>query len=529
MIHEDASESAQKASEDGRKRNEEAKEEIPPATRPELRPNPAYFNTHAGGRVLPEPKAQFFTPVDPPHSHKEIMEQIFGEGQVPSFPCPEQPQPSMSGFLSWYARRCGEWGYPHTLDADEHHKVMHAYMPQDLPVLSTLAREYAFSDAWFCSMPGPTAPNRQFLHSATSAGHVANSGRPQHQPTLFDMLDAAGKAWKVYYHDISTVLTFSRTLAAHDFADRFVSGFERFEEDLRGDDFPAYSFIEPRVFDDPINGLYSNDQHPPHDVRRGEALLARVYEAMRGSRYWESSLLIVLYDEHGGYYDHVPPPYVRPAPAKMPASAPSGGGFDFSVLGPRVPAVFVSPLIERRRPPVRPRSSAQYFSHESFILTLAKMWDLDAAMLDWQHDPAQIATFEWLWQDTNAADSHKEEIRLPGWRELEASAVAFPHEGMDPYEGNYEVKWIGWAVASALFLRDDVRVDDPKVRRWCDDIIRLRDTLSAGPFMDGFHKVVEQTRLRLAAVENESKSRELNAIQPSALLALLQYLDDSCA
>jgi phospholipase C len=96
---------------------------------------------------------------------------------------------------------------------------------------------------------------------------------------------------------------------------------------------------------------------------------------MRSSPHWESSLLLVLYDEHGGYYDHVAPPYVRPATAATATATQAGppAAFDFSVLGPRVPAVFVSPLIERRQPPVRPRSDGQYFTHESFILTLAKV------------------------------------------------------------------------------------------------------------------------------------------------------------
>jgi phospholipase C len=99
---------------------------------------------------------------------------------------------------------------------------------------------------------------------------------------------------------------------------------------------------------------------------------------MRSSPHWESSLLLVLYDEHGGYYDHVAPPYVRPAKTSQQqgdttTTTRCGPAFDFSVLGPRVPAVFVSPLIERRQPPVRPRSDEQYFAHESFILTLAKV------------------------------------------------------------------------------------------------------------------------------------------------------------
>jgi len=334
-------------------------------------------------------------------------------------------------------------------------------------------------------------------------------------------LDAAGRDWKVYYHDVATVMTFSRVLARPNLEQHFAR-FDQFEEDVRGEKLPAYCFIEPRVFDDPVNGIYSNDQHPPHDVRRGEALLARIYEALRSSQHWESSLLVVLYDEHGGYYDHVPPPWVRTNTSTVPS-----GGFDFSILGPRVPAVFVSPLLQRRRPPVRPRSNSQYFTHESIILTLAKMWNLDATMLEWQHDPAQIATFEWLWQEEGhtAADWPKEEIRLPDWRQLEAVSTAFAYEGMDPYECNYEVGWVGWAVESARFLMHDIFVEDPEILKWCETITKLLpQTLSSGPFMDGFCKVIEQTKQRLSSMDNQSKQILKSAVS-SELQLVVAHLD----
>jgi hypothetical protein len=124
----------------------------------------------------------------------------------------------------------------------------------------------------------------------------------------------------------------------------------------------------------------------------------------------------------------------------------------------------------------------------------------------------------------------QEDVRLPSWRGLEDICVKFPHEGMDPYEGNYEVKWVGWSVALATFLRDTIQVDHPDVRRWCHDVIGLRSTLSAGPFMDGFDKVVAQAGRRLAAAVpvDSAKWQELKATPPSALLPLLRYLDHVC-
>lgn len=139
---------------------------------------------------------------------------------------------------------------------------------------------------------------------------------------------------------------------------------------------------------------------------------------------------------------------------------------------------------------------------QPFDPTRDQVWNLDISILEWQHDPSHIATFEWLWRTSRDVESHKvlaplcswctlaltirgdippqEELRLPDWRQLEAQSVAFPHEGMDPYEDNYEIKWIGWLIASARFLLDHVQVKDPQVQQWCRDIARLRHTLSAG-------------------------------------------------
>lgn len=141
---------------------------------------------------------------------------------------------------------------------------------------------------------------------------------------------------------------------------------------------------------------------------------------------------------------------------------------------------------------------------------------------------------------------------MPSWQELEAASVKFPHEGMDPYELNYEVKWVGWLIASARFLLDTIRVENPQVQQWCQDIIRLQETLSAGtpapspahpcipsphrasfctagPFMDGFHKVIERVTRCLTDKVDARKREELKATSSFDLLPLLQYLDEVCA
>src|SRR5262249_19547994 len=135
-----------------------------------------------------------------------------------------------------------------------------------------------------------------------------------------------------------------------------------FFDDARTGHLPAYSFIEPRYTD--FLSLKANDQHPPHDVALGEYLIADVYEAIRNSPQWEQSLLVVLSDEHGGIYDHVPPPETVNPDGK---TAPN---CDFKLLGVRVPAVLVSPYIAKGT------IDPQVYDHTSLLATVEKRFGL---------------------------------------------------------------------------------------------------------------------------------------------------------
>ena len=139
-----------------------------------------------------------------------------------------------------------------------------------------------------------------------------------------------------------------------------------FARDAAKGELPAYSFIEPRYFADRLRNEVANDEHPPHNVAYGEALIAAVYNAVRGGPGWRQSLLVITFDEHGGCFDHVVPPL---------ATAPGGptpDGFDFGRFGVRVPAVIVSPYI-RAGSVVRPAGSTP-FDHTSIIATLGKLF-----------------------------------------------------------------------------------------------------------------------------------------------------------
>ncbi|MDA4120157.1 MAG: phospholipase, partial [Thaumarchaeota archaeon] len=196
---------------------------------------------------------------------------------------------------------------------DEQCRYIMGYYPLDfLPALHRLARDFLVCDQWFSSLPGPTWPNRFFAITGTSSGRVNMPEDGEHgadiegwfqqeQATLFDRLSEKYISWKLYFHDIpqSICLVHQRT------AERVARYFpvSQFYEDARGPeaDFPAFCFIEPDY-----NGVTENDDHPPHDIMKAQKLLADVYNAIRSNeRLWDSTLLVVLYDEHGGFYDHV--------------------------------------------------------------------------------------------------------------------------------------------------------------------------------------------------------------------------------
>jgi phospholipase C len=305
---------------------------------------------------------------DPGEAFTDMNMQLFGQEQRP----PGIP-PTMCGFARNYGTlpTSDGWRDPGA--------VMHYFTPNQVPVISTLARAFGVCDRWHASAPCQTWPNRFFAHTGTCLGYVDNNTFhvPFEAPSLFRRLEDQGKTWRVYFHDMpqSILLRDVWLYAASRY--RF---FNQFLADAHTGSLPNYSFIEPRYFTDLFNNLIPNDQHPPHNVLYGEQLIAQVYNALRSSPCWKSTLFIITYDEHGGCYDHVPPP---------PAIPPDGivnntFGFDFNAYGVRVPAVIVSPYI----PPgskIRPAASGNGpapapFDHTSIIKTVREIFSLGDAL-----------------------------------------------------------------------------------------------------------------------------------------------------
>jgi phospholipase C len=262
---------------------------------------------------------------------------------------------------------------------------MHYYTPDQVPVISQLARSFAVSDQWYASAPCQTWPNRFFVHTATAGGHVDNSldDLPYLAPSIFNRLDSVGHTSHVYFHDVPQSVTLADQWPVA--ADRF-RPIESFWDDAAHGDLPDYSFIEPRYFTDTALGLMPNDQHPPHDVVYGEQLIATVYNAVRASPLWKRTLFILTYDEHGGCYDHAPPPLAMPPQARSAAlAAPSD--FQFDRYGVRVPAVIISPyvaagtVLRSAANGIQHLSGVRPFDHTSIIRTLRDRFDPRGAPL----------------------------------------------------------------------------------------------------------------------------------------------------
>ena len=239
--------------------------------------------------------------------------------------------------------------------------IMGMFPREMLPVLSGLARGYAVCDHWFSSVPTQTMPNRAFVCAGTSQGHMDDATHSFTVPSIFGLLSQHGVSWAIHGYDTPPLTRgdFPDTLSA---PDANFGLFTDFQAAAARGTLPAYTFLEPEW------SPTGNSQHPNYNVALGEQLIHDVYYALRHGPAWERTLLIITYDEHGGCYDHVPPP----SGAVPPDATPGEFGFDFRRFGVRVPAVLVSPLIAPgtvfRSPGATP------IDHTSILKTVAERW-----------------------------------------------------------------------------------------------------------------------------------------------------------
>ncbi|WP_372411148.1 alkaline phosphatase family protein [Streptomyces luteireticuli] len=313
------------------------------------------------------PDAYFMPGADPGEGYKATNNQLFGTLTPPT----PAPVPAMDGFVADFAdairfdTQRGDKIYPGTKPEN----IMGCFTPEALPVLSGLARGYAVCDQWYSSVPTETLPNRAFALAATSRGRMDDKHQkgvpPFPYPSIFGLLDHAKPPvdWAIYScHQQLTRLDFPDTVGADP---RHFGSFDDFKAAAANGTLPrGFVFLEP---DWRPTG---NDQHPNYDVANGDALMRDVYSALRGGPHWNRTLLVITYDEHGGCYDHVPPP----SGAVPPDDVASPTGFDFTRFGVRVPTVLVSPLIEAGT--VFRAGGGTPLDHTSVLKTVEQRWQL---------------------------------------------------------------------------------------------------------------------------------------------------------
>jgi phospholipase C len=237
-------------------------------------------------------------------------------------------------------------------------EIMVMFTPETLPVLSGLAKGFAVSDRWFSSVPTETLPNRAFAVAATSQGHMDDKTKTFTSPSIFGLLSNNGTSWAVYGYN-SPPLTRQLFSDITDAEETHFGLFTDFEAAAAQGALAAFSFLEPSW------ESTGNSQHPNYDVSLGEQLIHDVYYALRNGPAWASTLLVITYDEHGGCYDHVPPP----SGAVPPDASKGEYGFDFTRFGVRVPTVLVSPLVQPGT--VFRAAGPTPFDHTSVLRTVA--------------------------------------------------------------------------------------------------------------------------------------------------------------
>lgn len=344
----------------------------------------------AATKLLNSPK------FNPNEEFDHVTEQIYGNN--------DGKEPTMKGFLQNYAELWDEddWEF----QKSDICAIMETYTDKELPLMYGLAKKYAVSDLWFSSVPTQTNPNRAFTFCGCSDGEVINGQYAKNYfqaPTLWNRLSeqSPDTSWKIFWQVDMIPGVFSGPLSGtNSFArledipnlDEHFELIDRFHELARNGQLPDVCFVEPQwTFSvnltptdeeiamlllqnqDRIFGVQGTDLHPPGDVRPSEDFIANLYTSLSSNQEaWKHTLLILTFDEHGGIFDHVPPP------SAIGPNDQCQNGFAFDRFGVRVPAIFISPKINKSTV-VRSQDPKTPFDHTSLISTIFKWKNINKA------------------------------------------------------------------------------------------------------------------------------------------------------
>jgi hypothetical protein len=436
--------------------------------------------------------------VGPGHEFENVVTQLCGGG-VTYTPGAAYPPIDNSGFIADYVEE----------GANTPPRIMNGFTRDQVPIMTQLAEEFAVCDRWFSSLPGPTFPNRFFAMAATSGGLDGSpsdldvvittgfEGYRFENGNIFDQLDQYCLPWRIYRGDDFPAAFLLSGMNLNELQGR-LTGFDDFESEVNQAGFDKkFVWIEPRYSADkfditgPGDFTCGNSMHPLDDVIRGERLIKKVYETIRNSPVWERSLLVVTFDEHGGFYDHV-----QPTPAVPPGDVFTQDyiqhQFRFDRYGVRVPTLVISPLIRKG---VIDKTE---YDHTSLLATVERLFGMsnlterDRAANDFRH----LLSLSRPRSDTPAllkpvaVNPHP----LPCDDEDDSVVVlrtklAAMEEGRDRgvfrdrrvEEAPVEKSRIGFL--QIALLRVLQTADYPDREEWIDDYRRIRTKLDAAVFM----------------------------------------------
>ena len=307
-----------------------------------------------------DPNAYLRPGANPGEGYLNTNAQLFSQQDAPAPITPALNNGFITNFaytLGWESKEPGQ-----VIAGTQPSQIMGMYTPATLPVLSKLAAGYAVCDHWYASAPTETFPNRAFVAMATSQGFVQDKSNSIYTaPSIFTALTKKSATWSVYGYD-APPLTRGSVSDIKDAPESQFGEFADFQKAAKAGALANYVFLEP------MWGTKGNSQHPNYDVSKGEQFLHDIYYSLIGTPVWNQTLLIITYDEHGGCYDHVPPPENALAPDNSAGEL----NFDFKRFGVRVPTVLVSPMIAAgtvfRTTSATPAS--QPFDHTSILATI---------------------------------------------------------------------------------------------------------------------------------------------------------------
>ncbi|KAK9453386.1 phospholipase C [Dipodascopsis uninucleata] len=357
--------------------------------------------------ICASPWAQEVPLYDPDHNFGGVMYQIYEKWNVT-----KDDEPTMGGFVQREAEQ-------NDVSPNKAAFVMKGFREEETNVLETLAENFAFFDNYFSEHPGSTHPNREFATSGSSCGTVDNvASQPSGwnnngtgfncSVSVFEALSKKGISWKNYYEGYLMDAKTYQYVQDHDM-DKIVHA-DQFYKDLEEGTLPTFSYINPECCN-------VDSMHPTSSLATGQQMLKHLYDSIRKSKYWDNVLLIINFDEHGGFADHVKTPRNIPAPEDGIIFNGTSDGhqlvYDFTQLGIRVPAMAISKWIKPNtlvHDDGTSYANNSEYTHTSFLHFLQELWELEGL-----NNRVQWAkTFEHIFQSTPQKNAIKE-MPKPLW------------------------------------------------------------------------------------------------------------------